>query len=85
MTKTMVFLHGRESGPGGTKARWLHEHSGAVTPAMVTETVEGALPTARAAIEAHQPEVVVASSFGGAVAVALLAAPPGRLPPVQAA
>jgi alpha/beta superfamily hydrolase len=69
---SMVFLHGRESGPGGTKARWLKENYGAVTPAMVTDTVEGALPTARAAIEEHRPEIVVASSFGGAVAVALL-------------
>jgi alpha/beta superfamily hydrolase len=69
---TMVFLHGKESGPGGTKARWLAERYGAVTPALATETVGGALPTARAAIEAHRPRVVVASSFGGAVAVTLL-------------
>ena len=79
---SMVFLHGKESGPGGTKARWLHENYGAITPPMATETVEGALPTARAAIEAHRPEVVVASSFGGAVAVTLLREGAIRVPVV---
>lgn len=69
---TMVFLHGRESGPGGTKARWFAERYGAVTPAMSTGTLAEALPVARKTILAVKPRVVVASSFGGAVAVALL-------------
>jgi alpha/beta superfamily hydrolase len=68
----MVFLHGRESGPGGSKATWLAGRHGAVTPQMDTTSVAAALPTAREAILAHAPPLVVGSSFGGAVAVALL-------------
>ncbi len=32
----VVFLHGLESGPGGTKARWLKHHLGAITPELDT-------------------------------------------------
>lgn len=69
----MLFLHGLESGPGGTKARWLAEHYGATTPKLDTSSVEAALAVARRAVAEVPPDVVVASSFGGAVAVALLA------------
>jgi pimeloyl-ACP methyl ester carboxylesterase len=68
----VVFLHGRESGPGGTKATWLAERLGAITPQMDTTSVAAALPTAREALRAHAPPLVVGSSFGGAVTVALL-------------
>ncbi len=69
----IVFLHGRESGPGGTKATWLAERYGAVTPSLPSlGEVADALPAAREALAAHAPGLVVASSFGGAVAVALL-------------
>ncbi len=70
---SIVFLHGRESGPGGTKATWLATNYGAVTPPLPSlGEVTDALPAAREALAAHAPSLVVASSFGGAVAVALL-------------
>lgn len=69
----IVFLHGFESGPGGTKARWLKERYGAVTPTLDTTSLAAAVEGARAAIEAHRPALVVGSSFGGAVAIELLA------------
>ncbi len=78
-----IFFHGLESGPGGTKARWLAERYGAVTPDLGTSTalLEGlgaarlldlALERARTALVAVAPGVVVGSSFGGAVALSLL-------------
>jgi len=68
----ILFLHGRESGPGGTKARWLAEHYGAVTPQLETVLVPDTMPAARAAVAEHTPDLIVASSYGGAVAVKLL-------------
>ena len=68
----ILYFHGRMSGPSGTKSRWLAERYGAVTPQLDTATtVENALPVARAALAEHQPDLVVGSSFGGAVTVAL--------------
>lgn len=68
----ILFLHGLESGPLGTKARWLAARFGAVTPQLDTRTFAAALDGARAALDEVQPKVVVASSFGGAIAVRLL-------------
>jgi alpha/beta superfamily hydrolase len=69
---TMIFFHGRESGPGGTKARWLAARYGAITPALDTSRLEVAVAQASDAVLAHAPTCVVGSSFGGAVAVSLL-------------
>jgi len=68
----VLFIHGQESGPQGTKARLLAEHFDALTPAMDTQDFEGCVRQIGSAIAEFQPEVVVGSSFGGAVAVALL-------------
>jgi alpha/beta superfamily hydrolase len=74
----IVFLHGLESGPQGSKARWLAERYGAVTPALGCSAplqphmVTGALAVAREAVRAQLPDLIVGSSFGGAVAVRLL-------------
>ena len=68
----ILFLHGRESGPHGTKARWLAERYGAVTPQLETVLVPDTMPAARAAVAEHTPDLIVASSYGGAVAVKLL-------------
>lgn len=87
----MLFLHGLESGPGGTKARWLAERHGAFTPDLRTaalaevmaagridgpEAYEAAAATsyaiAREALADERPDVLVGSSFGAALAVALL-------------
>jgi len=68
----VLFVHGSESGPQGTKARLLAEHFAALTPAMDTERFEGCVRQIGTAVESFRPDVVVGSSFGGAVAVALL-------------
>lgn len=68
----ILYFHGRMSGPSGTKSVWLADRYGAVTPQLDTlTTVENALPVARAALAEHRPDLVVGSSFGGAVTVAL--------------
>ena len=68
----ILYFHGRLSGPQGTKSVWLAEQYGAVTPQLdTTTTVENALAVARAALAELQPDLVVGSSFGGAVTVAL--------------
>jgi len=68
----VLFIHGQESGPQGTKARLLAAHFDALTPAMDTRDFEGCVRQIAQAIEEFRPELVVGSSFGGAVAVALL-------------
>ncbi len=66
------FIHGLEGSPQGSKARYLAEHFEAITPAMDTSSFKGCIATQAEAIEEFKPDVLVASSFGGAVAVALL-------------
>lgn len=68
----VLFVHGLMSSPGGRKARYLAERFDCVTPQMETGDFPGCLETQRAAIAAHEPQVVVGSSFGGAVVVELL-------------
>jgi hypothetical protein len=68
----VLFIHGQESGPQGTKARLLAAHFEARTPQMDTQRFEDCVRQIAREIEAFQPDVVVGSSFGGAVAVALL-------------
>ena len=66
------FVHGLEGSPRGTKARVLAEHFEAQTPAMDTSDFEGCVGVQAARLEAFKPDVLVGSSFGGAVVVALL-------------
>ncbi len=68
----VLFLHGLESGPGGRKARLLARHFDCTTLPMPTADFEACVALQAAAVRRLQPDVVVGSSFGGAVAVALL-------------
>jgi pimeloyl-ACP methyl ester carboxylesterase len=68
----VLFLHGLESGPGGTKARLLAAHFDCTTPAMPTADFEACVALQAERLRRLQPDVVIGSSFGGAVAVALL-------------
>ncbi len=68
----MQFIHGLESSPHSTKARVLAEHFEALTPGMDTSDFEGCVALQHAELERFHPDVLVGSSFGGAVAVALL-------------
>lgn len=66
------FIHGLEGSPQGSKARVLAEHFDAKTPAMDTRDFEASLRVQSEALRSFRPDVLVGSSFGGAVALALL-------------
>ncbi len=68
----VLFIHGLEGSPQGTKARALAEHFEASTPAMDTGDFEACVARQAEALVEFRPDVVVGSSFGGAVAVTLL-------------
>lgn len=66
------FIHGLEGSPQGTKARILARHFETRTPAMDTSDFEACVAVQADALAGFRPEVLVGSSFGAAVAVALL-------------
>jgi len=66
------FIHGLEGSPRGAKARQLAEHFCACTPDMDTRDFEACVEVQAAALRRFGPDVLVGSSFGGAVAVELL-------------
>jgi predicted esterase len=66
------FIHGLESSPGSSKAVYLARHFDAETPAMDTSDFEGAVASQARELARFSPGVVVGSSFGGVVALALL-------------
>ena len=66
----MLFLHGWRSVPGGVKPTYLKGHGHTViNPALDDDDFEAAVRTAQEAFDRHQPEVVVGSSRGGAIAM----------------
>jgi len=68
----ILYLHGWNSGVGGVKPTYLKSHGHDVyEPALDHDNFEAALRTAQSAFDQHQPEVVVGSSRGGAVAMNL--------------
>ena len=69
----VLFVHGLESSPKGTKAVYLANEFETLTPPMNTGDFEACMAQQAAAIKAFKPDVVVGSSFGGLVAVQLLA------------
>jgi hypothetical protein len=83
MTVTPVlFLHGLESNPQGRKARFLAARYLGFAPALTTRVFPTALEEARAAIRERAPSVLVGSSFGGALLLALMTAGDWRGPAV---
>lgn len=78
----VLFIHGLEGSPRGAKARYLAARFDAHTPAMDTSDLEGSIATQARAVRELAPDVVVGSSYGGAVAVALLARGAWRGPTV---
>ena len=72
----LLYLHGWNSTVGGVKPTYLRSHGQEVIePELDHEDFEAALRTAQAAFDQHQPEIVVGSSRGGAVAVNLDSGP----------
>lgn len=66
------FAHGLEGSPEGSKARLLAASYDALTPAMDTSDFEACVNVHARAAREFRPAVVVGSSFGGAVLLALL-------------
>jgi predicted esterase len=66
------FVHGLESSPQGVKAQLLARHFTARTPAMDTRDFEASVAVQAAELREFDPHVLVGSSYGGAIAVALL-------------
>lgn len=66
------FAHGLEGSPQGSKARQLAAAFDTRTPGMETADFEACVALHAAWLERFRPDVLVGSSFGGAVAVALL-------------
>jgi len=66
------FVHGLESGPGSAKALYLDRRFDTVARAMDTSDFEASVGVQAEEIGAQEPDVLVGSSFGGAVALALL-------------
>jgi alpha-beta hydrolase superfamily lysophospholipase len=70
----ILFLHGWRSVPGGVKPTYLAAHGHTViNPKLDDDDFAAALRTAQAEFNRHQPDVVVGSSRGGAVAMNLQA------------
>jgi hypothetical protein len=66
----VLFLHGWQSVPGGIKPTFLKDHGhDVVNPALPHEDFAGAVRIAQAEFDRHQPQAVVGSSRGGAVAM----------------
>ena len=66
----ILFLHGWTSVPGGLKPTFLRDHSHVVlNPALPDEDFDESVRIAETEYAKHQPDVIVGSSRGGAVAV----------------
>lgn len=66
----ILFLHGWTSVPGGMKPTYLNDHGHTViNPQLPDEDFQEAVRIAQAEFDQHQPDVVVGSSRGGAVAM----------------
>ncbi len=66
----VLFLHGWQSVPGGVKPPYLAQHGhDVINPKLPDEDFAEAVRIAQAEFDRHQPQVVVGSSRGGAVAM----------------
>lgn len=66
------FIHGLEGSPKGSKARVLARRFETRTPTMDTQDFEACVACQAETLASFRPDVLVGSSFGAAVAVALL-------------
>jgi|10_taG_2_1085330.scaffolds.fasta_scaffold00563_21 hypothetical protein len=70
--KKILFLHGLESKPGGTKPTFL-ERNGyeVIQPLLDKNDFQGSVNTAKRYYDETKPDVIVGSSRGGAIAMAI--------------
>ncbi|NNF60572.1 MAG: hypothetical protein HKN06_04485 [Gammaproteobacteria bacterium] len=66
------FIHGLEGSPFGIKSQLLQQEFDAITPAMDTGDFEASVRLQADQLAARPPDLLIGSSFGGAVALALL-------------
>jgi len=67
---TILFLHGFNPTVGGVKPTYLKDHGHTVlNPKLPDDDFDEAVAIAQAEFNRHQPDVVVGSSRGGAVAM----------------
>ncbi len=66
------FIHGLEGSPRGTKAQLFAQHFDSCTPTMDTRDFWSCVDLQARTITEFRPDILIGSSFGGAVAVALL-------------
>ena len=68
----ILFLHGLESKPGGSKVKYLeglgHE---VLNPALPSDNFEASVQIAQVACDEGAPDVIVGSSRGGAIAMVM--------------
>ena len=70
MKKKILFLHGLESQPGGTKPQYLEKHGYNVfNPLLPKSSFDESVNIAQKIIDEQEPDVIVGSSRGGAVAL----------------
>ncbi len=68
----ILFLHGLESKPGGTKAKVLAEAGHEIfNPALPKDSFEESMEIAQEIVNIERPDIVVGSSRGGAVGAAI--------------
>src|SRR5262245_18211775 len=69
-TMKVQFLHGWHSVPGGVKPTYFVQHGhDVINPALPDDDFDTAVRLAQAEFERHQPDVIVGSSRGGAIAL----------------
>ena len=67
---TILFLHGWHSVPGGVKPTYLKDHGHEVINSKLDDDdFAAAVRSAQAEYDQHQPDVIVGSSRGGAIAL----------------
>ena len=68
----VLFLHGWHSVPGGVKPTYFIQHGhNVINPALSDDDFSAAVKLAQAEFNKHRPNVVVGSSRGGAIAMAV--------------